>query len=182
MVAVLAGALLVGTVWHEVVGHGLVAVVCGGRIDQVEILGLELYPRLHCLGWQHHYGSCGTAGVDSAAACALVSLGGSMSTWLVSFIAMVLLWVRRWGPCMRIVLVCLAIWWIDLLTYTLPSWGLPRSAVWGQDYYSEPYEAAVALGVPGWLFQVFAVASSVLLCSGLLIHLIRLRKSTDYRT
>ena len=34
----------VGTAWHEIVGHGLVGVLCGGTITRVEVLGFEWYP------------------------------------------------------------------------------------------------------------------------------------------
>ncbi|MBN2561665.1 MAG: hypothetical protein JXQ75_12125 [Phycisphaerae bacterium] len=171
----LAGCMVLGTVCHEVVGHGLVGVACGGKIDQVEVLGVQLYPSPKWLGWQGYYGHCLVTGVDTTTGSHLVSLGGSMSTWCVSVAAITLLWLRRWGPWPRTVLACLGIWWIDLLTYTLPSWGVPRSVLWGQDYYSEPYEAAVALGMPGPIFQASALVTCVILAGALVLRLIHYR-------
>lgn len=152
----------VGTAWHEVVGHGLVGVLCGGRIAGVEVLGFDLYPAVRWDGWDGNYGSCDVDGVETETGRHLVSLGGSMSTWLVSVVAVVLLWLRRWRPWPRAVFVLVGIWWIDLLTYTFPVWGLRRSVLWG-GRYAEPYEAAVALGVPGGLFQAFVVITCVAL-------------------
>ncbi len=152
----------VGTAWHEVVGHGLAGVLCGGRIVGVQVLGFEWYPAIRWDGWDGNYGSCTVDGIATATGDELMCLAGSMSTWLVSVVAIFLLWLRRWRPWARGVLILLGIWWIDLFTYTLPVWGLRRSVLWG-GRYAEPFEAAVALGVPGWLFQAFVIVSCVAL-------------------
>jgi hypothetical protein len=52
--------------------------------------------------------------------------------------------------------------WLDLLLYTLPSLGIPRYFFWGH-LYSEPFEAAVTLGVPGPVFQGFVMVTSAFL-------------------
>lgn len=98
-------------------------------------------------------------------------LGGSMSTWAVSLIAIVVLWCKPWRRWPRTVLIYLGIWWIDLLTYTWTTWGLQRSILWGGTY-SEPYVAATSLGIPGWLYQVFVLLSCALLgiALGVRIH------------
>lgn len=162
----------VGTAWHEVVGHGLTGVACGGRIERVEVLTVQWYPRVEFVGWDGAYGRCRVEGIQTGRGRRLMSLGGSMSTWLVSVGAVCLLWARRWRGRPRVVLAFLGLWWIDLLTYTLPSWGLRRSILWGR-VYSEPYEAAVALGVPGPVFQALVVTSSLALAAGLALGLRR---------
>ncbi len=167
IVLLLALCQIVGTAWHEVVGHGLTGVLCGGRIESVVVLGVRAYPSLRWEGWTGQYGNCGVDGVEGAVCDQLVSLGGSLSTWLVSVVAVALLWVRRWRRWPRTLLAMLGLWWIDMLTYTLPSWGLPRSVLWGQADFSEPYEAAVGLGVPGPVFQTLVVISSVALAAAL---------------
>lgn len=182
ILALLATCLVVGTLWHEVMGHGVAALACGGRIAEVELLGVRIYPRLHWLGWPQRYGACETAGVDGEIARQFVSLAGSLSTWSVAVLAVALLWLRRWNPWPSTLLTGLGIWWIDLFTYTLPSWGLRRSILWGQSHYSEPYEAAVALGVPGPVFQGFVVASSLLLGAALLVRMIHRRTRRDSAT
>lgn len=175
VILLLAACLVVGAIWHEAVGHGLTAVALGGRIEAVEILGMQLYPRPHWQGWSQRYGSCEFAGVDGDRARQVVSLAGSMSTWSIAFVAMILLWLRRWGRRSKFMLTGLAVWWIDLFTYTLPSWGLPRSVLWGQSRYSEPYEAAVALGLPGPVFQGFVIVSSLILAAALLLRVLQTR-------
>lgn len=162
----LLGAQVLGTACHEIVGHGLTGVLCGGTIVRVEIIGLQVYPEFAWIGWHGQYGSCSVHGISSLTRDALMGLGGSMSTWAVSLIAIVTLWCKPWSGWPRTVLIYLGIWWIDLLTYTLPTWGLRRSLLWGGTY-SEPYVAATSLGVPGWLYQVFVLLS----CAALAIAL-----------
>lgn len=152
-----------GVICHEVLGHGLTGALVGGRVVRVEILGLDIWPRLQWKGWQGHYGYCDVRGISTRAGEAAMALAGSLSTWVVSIIAIALLYWRRWSREARAVLLCLGLWWMDMLTYTLPSWGLPRSVLWGQREFSEPYEAAVALGLPGRYFQIAVILSSVLL-------------------
>ena len=164
-------ALLLGCL---IVGHGLVGAFCGGRITYVEILGVQLWPGLKWLGWQGHYGGIDFIGLFSARGRDLMGLAGSMSTWCVAVVAVVLLWIKKWQSWRRTCLAALSIWWVDLFTYTLPSWGFRRSILWGR-VYSEPYEAAVALGIPGPLFQTFVVGSSLILAAALAVRLIQTR-------
>lgn len=118
----LFATLLAGTAWHEVVGHGLTGVLCGGRITHVDILGVQVWPRLRWTGWPTAYGHCLVRGIPTSTGRLVMQLGGSLSTWLISAGAVTLLWARRWRGWRRVVLVCLGIWWVDLFTYTLPSW------------------------------------------------------------
>ena len=172
----LALALLfypLGVLCHELIGHGLVGVLFGGRITEVEILGFRVWPDLQFLGWSGRYGACEVVGITSAIGEALMSLAGAMSTFCVAVVATVLLWARRFGRIARPILITLSLWWIDLFTYTLPSWGLPRSILWGQRTYSEPYEAAKSLGIPGPAFQAFVIIASCLLLLALIAQIRR---------
>jgi len=178
MVGVMIGLYPLGVLCHELVGHGLTGVAFGGRIERVEILGLDVWPRLHWAGWQGHYGNCEVRDVASPAGEQWMALGGALSTWAVSVAALVALRLGRWRQPARAVLTCLSLWWIDMLTYTLPSWGLRRSVFWGQRTFSEPYEAAVALGMPGWLFQMVVVASSALLAGALVVTIWKKERPT----
>jgi len=127
----------------------------------VEILGMQVWPSMHWQGWFGTYGRCG---IDppTERGRALCNLAGSMSTWAVSILAIIVLSWKPWHGWKRAALLSVGIWWVDLLTYTLPTWGIPRSILWG-GHYSEPYYAAKDLGVPGPLFQAFVLISSVVL-------------------
>lgn len=114
--------------------------------------------------WAGRYGACAVVGIPTPRGKAVMALGGALSTFSVAAIATALLLMRRWGRYGRPLLITLSFWWFDLLTYTLPSWGLPHSIVWGQNWYSEPYEAALALGIPGTTMRILTIAS----CAGLL--------------
>lgn len=153
-----------GVVCHEVVGHGLVGVLFGGHINRVEILGFDVYPRLAWKGWMHRYGECDVTGMGSETGESWVALGGALSTWLVSVAAIAVL-IRRKACRRSAIVAALGLWWMDMFTYTLPSWGIPRSIFWGQRKFSEPYEGAVGLGMPGWLFQGLVIVTSVLLAA-----------------
>ncbi len=162
-----------GVLCHELVGHGLVGVLCGGRIVEVEMLGFRVWPEFQCAGWSGRYGACNVVGVTTPTGEAMVSLGGAMSTYCVAVIATLLLWCRRWDSFWRPILITLSLWWIDLFTYMLPSWGLPRSVLWGQRTYSEPYEAAISLGMPGAWFQSFVIAGCMVIFVILMIRVLR---------
>lgn len=162
-----------GVLCHELIGHGLVGVLVGGRITEVEILGFRAWPDLQFLGWSGRYGACEVVGINSPTGEALMSLAGAMSTFCVGVLATVLLLARRWGRVGRPILITLSLWWIDLATYTLPSWGLPRSVFWGQRTFSEPYEATKSLGIPGAAFQAFVIIACGLLLVALIVRIRR---------
>lgn len=166
----LAACMVFGTACHEIVGHGLTGVLFGGTITDVEILGARVYPEIKWLGWEGYYGRIWVDGIKTERGEYWMLLGGAGSTWLVSVIAVCLLWMRQWrGPARR-VLAWLGVWWIDMFTYLMPSWGLKRSILWG-GARSEPYEAAVGLGAPGWAVQVGIVGSCILLAIALVVRL-----------
>lgn len=158
-------SLVFGTLWHEVIGHGLTGIICGGHIEFIQILGLDIWPSLIWRGFDGAYGYCDVQDVPTETGRQVVHLAGSMSTWIVSLIALLLLRWRPWKPAARFALICLSLWWIDLFTYTLPTWGLRRSVFWGGTI-SEPYEAAVALGMPGFIFQALVVIATALMVYG----------------
>ena len=178
LAGLLVAALIVGTFVHEVIGHGLTAVSLGGRITQVVILGLQVYPSLEFVDWPivSGYGHINHDGVGTGPRLHLVNMAGSLSTWLVAVLANLVLWTRRrWYGWPRAVLIVLSLYWIDLFTYTLPTWGLKRSILWGP-VYSEPYQAAVGLGINGNAFRVFVLLTCGAMLLSLLLHLYRARR------
>jgi hypothetical protein len=149
-----------GVICHELIGHGLPGLLFGGKPTAMHILGLDLHPHVQWRGWQGHYGYVDGTGVQPGWRMHVIGLGGALSTTLVAAVALFLLWRKPRRGYTRLVLISLSLWWLDLFTYTLPSWGIRRSIFWGR-VYSEPYEAAVGLGVPGPLFQFFVLALAV---------------------
>ena len=69
----------VGTLWHEVVGHGLVGVIAGGQLTYVKVLGLELWPAVRWSGLETVYGLCNVEGIPTSTGQQIHSLAGSMS-------------------------------------------------------------------------------------------------------
>jgi hypothetical protein len=143
--------------WHEIAGHGLVGVLCGGRVTRFQLFGWQLFPKCKWTGTSEGLGVCDHTGLASPWRVHLTELAGSMSTFVVAAIAAYLLWHYRPRGVKRTALLCLCLWATDLLTFTLPSFGL-RRYIWRGTRFSEPYTAAVALGIPGPLFQAFVLA------------------------
>lgn len=154
--------IALGTAWHEVLGHGFVGAACGGRVTEIVVLGVRLWPDRAWTGSVGAFGSCDVVGVRAGLCEHLWLLTGSLSTFAVSASAVLLLQLRKWKPPARLVLFGLSLWWIDLLTYTLPSLGLRRYLLFGRRH-AEPFDAAVAMGIPGWLFQLLTFGVCLLL-------------------
>ncbi|MDO8629407.1 MAG: S41 family peptidase [Phycisphaerales bacterium] len=154
-----------GVVWHEIVGHGLASVLCGGRVDRVQCWGLQFVPTLEWSGLGEGLGAADVSGLENSAAEQITQLAGSVSTVLAAAFALLLLRIIRPRGALRLALSCIGLWSLDMLTFTLPSLGF-RRYIWFGTTYSEPYEAAVALGIPGPLFQLLAVCGSLLVCAG----------------
>lgn len=168
-------SILLCLVWHEVFGHGLVGILAGGHITDLDLLGVRFLPEF---GWSGIPGSIHIENIATPTGHELAVLSGPLSTWCVSVLAIVLLWVRRWKGLVRVILVCLSLWWYDILTETLSIWALPKG-IWFHKgafvFYSRPpvhYESAVRLGVPGSLFIIFSIGTSVCLLALLVIRLI----------
>lgn len=170
-----AAALLVapmGVLWHELAGHGLVGVLCGGHLDRLQVLGLQLLPRFEWTGLGEGLGACDVGGIPTRWGRDLSQLAGAGSTLIAAAAALLLLrWLRPRGPA-RVALICIGLWSLDIVTYTFPSLSI-RRYIWFGTTYSEPYEAAVSLGIPGPLFQVAAIVTGLLVFSGLLLPLRR---------
>ncbi|MEW6030511.1 MAG: hypothetical protein AB1554_13655 [Chloroflexota bacterium] len=140
---------------HEF-GHCITMDLAGGKCEGVYAPpGVKLWP-LDGLGDPYPYpedwdNSMGRTVYDEVPpmqkARGFVSFAGSGSTALLSFVAMLALWIlepRGWG---RTLLMIEALFFGDLLFYTiLPEWfGLRHLFLWGGDY-PEPLEGAVSMG------------------------------------
>jgi hypothetical protein len=160
-------------VWHELVGHGLTAILTGGHLTLVDLFGVQIWPEFGKPGFLGRIDYKG-----SVVSRDVINVAGPLSTWCVSVLAVVLLWAKRWKRLMYVILVCLSLWWYDILADTLSIWGLPRG-IWFHKgrfflYSHGPvhYESAVRLGIPGSLFIIFSIGTSVCLLAGLVLCLI----------
>ncbi len=163
--AILVFDLFFCTLSHEL-GHGLTTIAFGGQVTYLEVAGFRLYPNLEWLGPPSSgaFGICGTDGIHDPMADAWISLAGALGTWIVSVLAAALYCIGRFRGAIRLLLFALGLWWLDMFLYTIPSFGVPRYVFWGPTY-SEPYDAAVDLGVPGPLFQILVITSSTILAT-----------------
>lgn len=155
--AVMAVTFALPIPWHEIAGHGLVGVLCGGRVTRFQLFGWQFFPEFKWTGTREGLGVCDHTGIVTPWCAHLTDLAGSMSTFVVAAMAAYLLWRFRPRGISRTTLLCLSVWATDLLTFTLPSFGV-RRYIWSGTRYSEPYTAATALGIPGPLFQAFVLA------------------------
>lgn len=156
-------------IWHELVGHGLVGLLAGGYITELHLFGIRVFPEF---GWSGVFGSIGIENIKTPTLFEVTAIAGPLSTWCVSVLATILLWMRHWKGLYKVVLVCLSLQWYDIFSETLTVWGIPKFIF----FYSRPpvhYEAAVRLGLPGSLFHVFSIGTSICLLVGLVICLIR---------
>lgn len=169
--------MLLMVVWHEVVGHCLTAILMGGRITLLDLFGVQIWPEFGIPGLPGRMDWVGAPGSRD-----VVNVAGPLSTWCVSVLAVILLWVKRWKRLMYVILVCLSLWCYDIFTETLSIWGLPRGIWFHKEafvFYSRPpvhYDSAVRLGIPGSLFIIFSIGTSVCLVAGLVIRLVMDRK------
>ena len=171
--------MLLMVIWHEVVGHCLTIILMGGRITLLDLFGVQIWPEFGMPGRPGRVDWIGAPGSRD-----IGNILGPLSTWCISVLAVVLLWVKRWKRLMYVILVCLSLWWYDILTETLSIWGLPR-AVWfsnGHFYLyrgigSDHYKSALNLGIPGSLFIIFGIGTTVCLVAALVIRLIMDYKS-----
>ncbi len=157
-----------GILWHELIGHGLVGILAGGHITDLNLFGFRFLPEF---GWSGIPGSIHIEDVATPVLHELTVLSGPLSTWCVAVLAVVSLWVRRWKGPGKVILVCLSLWWYDMLGETLTAFGIPKYIF----FYSRPpvhYNAAVWLGIPGSLFIIFSIVTSVCLLAGLVLRLI----------
>lgn len=161
---IVVGLFVLGTLVHEV-GHGLTAVVFGARVVQLNVLGIQLYPSL---GWDYqarYFGRIWWQGQLTSNQQAWVLLAGNLATMAVAFTALLLYLRWRSNGLIGTILLTLSFFFLDTLTHTLPTFGLPMYLFFGRrsvESVSEGYLAAVSLGVPGRVFQAMVVGYGLL--------------------
>jgi hypothetical protein len=169
IVAIIFAVLWLGTLVHES-GHALIAMAFGAHIEEVNVVGLNIYPalRLH-----YQQGKFGYVRFDRTLPYPQVEymrLAGSLSTLVVALLAQGILWSkpprRRTWP--RLIAIAFCCSWIDTFWHTLLALLGLRSTT-----YAEAYNALVALGASGWLVSMAVVGISALL---LILTLVRWRQ------
>ena len=161
--------------WHEIVGHGLVGMVCGGQMVRLQVFGLQAYPELKWTGLREGLGFCDVVKIPHQFGPPLTDLAGSGSTFLAALLATWLLIRHQWKGWRFAVTFSVWLWWSDLFYHTLPSFGMTHILGRGP-LSSEPYEAALKLGIPGPLFQILVLAGTGLLIGLVLAQMLKRRK------
>jgi hypothetical protein len=169
----IAALFWLGVLLHEA-GHVVSAWIFGARLTRLNVLGLELVPRL---GWHplaDHYGLMSFRGALTPHQRDVMRLWGSLATLGAALAAQAILWLTRpHRGAVRLCVLTLCFFWLDILTHTLPTLGIPAYLLFGTRTVTssaEAYLAAVALGMPGRLFQALAVGVSVALLAATLIR------------
>lgn len=173
MLALIGGLFWLGVLLHEA-GHIVAAWMFGAQLTRLNVLWLEIVPAIRWNPIPGFYGYMSYAGDLSPRAQDLVELVGSLSTFGVAVTAQAGLWlacprrgIARW------MMLTLCFFWLDILTHTLPTLGVPAYLLFGARTITssaEAYLAAVSLGMPGWLFQALVIGLSIAL---LVLTLIR---------
>lgn len=158
----------VGLVVHEL-AHGLTAHALGGEFLALWVFpGIELWPDFGApydgtftyFGLVRYLSGPGWADTERGWA----TLMGSGSTFVVGVVALIaLLSIRPRNRWLRYLLISLALWYLDMLTYTVfPQLGLPHWIIVG-GRTPEPVIGAERLGVDRTLFTV----AVVFVCAGM---------------
>jgi hypothetical protein len=153
---------------HELIGHGLTAILLSGSIDSIHLFGFKVFPNF---GWSGIPGGLGIDDLPTGKLLDIVIIMGPISTWLVSLLAVIALWIRYPTGLLRVVLVCLSFWCYDLLGEALMVWGIPKYLFFHSDSPGH-YEAAIRLGVQDPLFHIFSIGTSVCILAGVVLRLI----------
>ena len=179
-VLLVAALFAVGVLVHEM-GHVVALWAFGARLGGLYILGFKLYPRLLWRPLPGYYGYVYYEDTLPMAQQQTLLLCGSLATFAVALIAQVALWITR--PCrgrVRLAFLTLCFFWLDILTHTLPTMGIPAYLFFGARTVSqaaEAYLAAVALGVSPVIFQASVVGVSLLLLVLTMIRWYRLAQA-----
>ena len=157
---------------HELIGHALTAVLLGGSIDSIHLFCFKVFPNIE---WSGIPGGVGIDNLTEGKLLDIVIIMGPISTWIISLLAVIVLWVRQPVGLLRVLLVCLSLWCYGFLGETLLVWGIPKYLLFHSDS-PHHYEAAVRLGIQDPLFHIFSIGTSICILAGVMLCLIRNNK------
>ena len=174
----IGGLFWLGALLHEA-GHIVSAWAFGARLTHLNVLGFDLLPRPAWHFQPGYYGFMRYEGDLTPTQGAVVRLWGSLATLSAALAAQALLWLARpRRGVARLSVLTLCFFWLDILTHTLPTMGVPSYLFFGQHTVTsaaEAYLAAVELGMPGPLFQALMVGLALALLAATVVRWVLLR-------
>jgi len=174
ILAIAFAVLWLGTLVHEG-GHALVALACGARVEEMNVLGLNVYPALRVRYRPGFYGYVRLDRLLPHPQVEYMRMAGSLGTLAVALLAQAILWAappRRAWP--RLVVIGFCFSWIDIVYHTLPVLVGSRSTI-----SAEAYSALVAVGASDWMVGMAVIGVSGLLLTLTLVRWRRLANSTS---
>ncbi len=148
---------------HEL-GHAVVALLLGGHVQMINVLGIEWYPKLT---WMPQFGFGGFVSWTNPynpIVPNLIVIAGSTSTLLIAFAAALALNFRCARGVLRTGLFVLSLYFLDSLIHIIPV--LNTKYYWAPletRAFAEAYYGFINLGVPGSLYinSVFIIIGIV---------------------
>lgn len=183
-VVILAVMAFIGLLVHEF-GHGLSAVFQGGEIDGIYVFpGIEIYPDFGTRYQGDYPNNPGLARTSPGqpfftdAQSGFVTLMGAGATFAFSVVGLFGLYIL--APRKRLlqfVWVALAIWYLDIVTYTfLPSIGLRHWIIIGGSN-PEPLNGAERMGISSGLFMAYVAVVGILWTAAIIAWISPTRRS-----
>lgn len=164
--------VILGGIAHELLGHGLVGLLVGGKLNLIYICGFEVTSDIRWVGWLGSFGGCDISEIPTQGGKYITSLAGSTTTFIISIVAFLFFWFTNCKGFIRVVLFYLSSWCFDMFLYLLPCFGIPHYII-GGEMYSEPYEAATNLGFPGMLFLISCLTVIAIITTGLFFKTVK---------
>lgn len=160
-VILLVFGLILGTLAHEILGHGLVIVLLGEEIEKLHILGFVVYPEFYFEGVMGFgYISSKAFVTANPIEDGILIIMGSMSTFLVS-LAFIPIFLRTKSKGIKYyILLTFSLYFADMLMHSLPLLD------------KEPYEGAKILGLSSNMLWGFAVLTCLLMSLAILLKLL----------
>ena len=168
---------LIGLFVHEL-GHGITTELLGGEFTGLYVFpGIEIYPDFgaeYPFRWGQVFGLVTSNPADHWTDWhrGLIALMGAGSTLIISPLALgVLWWKHPQNRIVRYTLICFALFFADIFTYSImPTLGLRHWVIYG-GRYAEPVRGAEMMGISPLVFVPLVVSISGMLTYGLYRYL-----------
>ena len=134
---------------------------------------LQIYPEIRNIAAPRLHSSVTPSSPSEPWHGYLISLMGSGSTLIVAYIGVVFLYALKPKGLKRFALILVSLFSLDIMQYTVRPMLRTDRWIGYCGSYPEPFMAASQLGVPEWLFYIFAVASFLGSCCLVAFYIIR---------